>query len=104
MNALVEEHDASIAPPNATPITIRIRMPSPRTETATAPLVGRRPTPSPIDYVTPTGVYDVFAEVCVASKAPSQKNMSRPSTKVEKCELARLVAHQPIRTAAATWR
>jgi hypothetical protein len=39
-----------------------------------------------------------------ANMAPSQKNRSLPSTKVEKCELARLVAHQPIRTATASCR
>jgi hypothetical protein len=36
--------------------------------------------------------------------APSQKNNSLPSTKVEKWELARLVAHQPITAATASCR
>src|SRR5512142_3113140 len=104
MYAPVDEHAPSRALPNTRPITNTIRMANPPRGYATARIGAAGAPQRDATPFIPERPYDFFTEVCVASMAPSQKNSSRPSMKVEKCELARLVAHHAIMAAIASCR
>src|ERR1700731_3869132 len=102
---VLEAHAASSRPAKTRPIIETIRMTASRAKGTADRTHGRRaPHWLMADYsfnVRPPGSMPFNVD---ASMAPSQKKISRPSTNVEKCELARLVAHQQMRAATASWR